>query len=665
MKKVFILVALAILSLACQKKEIDDNTVNADVNTDAIADDNTNANSDAPVFYASFDDTKAGFNYDSGEKHYSHYWDLNDEVAIFPKGSKYDQYKVTNASSGVLELVAAHVGEHNIEDRGAYVHNLAVYPYSSAYYEAVTFNDRIYLNFPADSPEFDSSSPVYGYENLLLAGSEDNHLTFTSYVGWLKLSLKGDFAIKNIKITGNDNENLTAGGMQFTYYTGSHTFGYLGAGSLTKYRNLRFKSPYPTLSTSSYTDFYIAIPFNITLSKGYTLVITKDDDTTVTLTNNASTKIQWNKVTPTSPISVSDYEAVSSAISFGSETANCYVVPAAGSYRFRAVKGNSATSVGSVASVSVLWETDNTYTPVSVGDIIESVNYYPSFNSVVFSTPVVFKEGNALIAVKDSEDNILWSWHIWCTDTPEDVALSYGGQNTTFMDRNLGALSATKGDGLITHGLYYFWGRKDPFYLSNANFSRSEFLRVQGTITLPTASYADAAKGTVEYITAHPTEIVSAGDSYSKPWFAETPATAWWSNTKTIYDPCPPGYVTYNNNTTSTNIFRLLQDAGGMFTFGGTGTFYYITITDGTNSIWLPSAGRSTAAATPSLYSRKLETDKYDSCYWLGPNNGTYNGQSYYFSFYIDPTNLESISTQALLGTVGAYQMYPVRCQKQ
>ena len=153
--------------------------------------------------------------------------------------------------------------------------------------------------------------------------------------------------------------------MQFIYYTGSRTFGCLGAGSVYKYRNLRFKSPYPTLSTSSFTDFYIAIPYEVTLSKGYTLVITKEDDTKVTLVNNASTKIRWNKVHPTSPISISDYTTVSSATSLGSETANCYMVSAAGAYRFRPVKGNSASSVGSVASVSVLWETYNTYTSVN------------------------------------------------------------------------------------------------------------------------------------------------------------------------------------------------------------------------------------------------------------------------------------------------------------
>jgi hypothetical protein len=32
---------------------------------------------------------------------------------------------------------------------------------------------------------------------------------------------------------------------------------------------------------------------------------------------------------------------------------------------------------------------------------------------ITFSTPETLKPGNALIAAKDADDVILWSWHIW------------------------------------------------------------------------------------------------------------------------------------------------------------------------------------------------------------------------------------------------------------
>ena len=625
---------------------------------------------DAPVFYASVDETKAGFNYDSGEKTYSHYWNLNDEVAIFPKGSKYDRYHITNASGGVLEMVSAHEGAHTYTT-GIFGFNVGVYPYSAVYREGgEDFGmTKFYVNFPTDSPYFDASSPVYGYENLMIAYSEDEHLTFKSMVGWLKVSLKGDFAIKNIHIEGNNNETVSYGGMQYSYNDSYHRLSYLGAGSLNKYRNVRFQAPYPTLSTSSYTDFYIALPSG-TLSKGYTLVITKEDDSIVTLVNNASTTINENKVTPTTPISIDDYLALTTSTGFGAESANCYIVSAAGDYHFRSVQGNSNTSVGSVASVSVLWETDNTYTPVNVGDIIKSVSYSP-FGYIIFSTPAVFKEGNALIAAKDEGGNILWSWHIWCTDTPLEVTLSYGGATTTFMDRNLGALSATKGDGLITSGLYYYWGRKDPFYISNATTNtQSRDMRVCGTAALPSASdNTDDAKATVEYVTAHPTELVAYGSLWSNAWYKDAPATPFWSNTKTIYDPCPPGYVTYNVNSqddVNASIFKKLKDAGDKWSYGGSGNFHYMTLTDGTNEVWLPAAGRVSVGSDgqPNVTSYYSTPNASYKGYYLMGSRSPYTG-CYGFDFGTSADHTAYTYYSLPMGTFTPNMMYSVRCQKE
>ena len=76
-----------------------------------------------------------------------------------------------------------------------------------------------------------------------------------------------------------------------------------------------------------------------------------------------------------------------------------------------------------------------------------------------------FSKGNAILAAFDSSNNILWTWHIWLTDTPDDVVTG----DYTVMDRNLGATyvptstsetwSAAK--RLATYGFYYQWGRKD------------------------------------------------------------------------------------------------------------------------------------------------------------------------------------------------------------
>ena len=107
------------------------------------------------------------------------------------------------------------------------------------------------------------------------------------------------------------------------------------------------------------------------------------------------------------------------------ESANCYMVLEPGKYRFKAVKGNSGESVGAAESAlydvqsdpvgtphsaEVLWELRHGAT--TVGQIIESdVTYRNGY--VYFDCPQQEVLGNAVIAVKDSDGKILWSWHIW------------------------------------------------------------------------------------------------------------------------------------------------------------------------------------------------------------------------------------------------------------
>ena len=88
-------------------------------------------------------------------------------------------------------------------------------------------------------------------------------------------------------------------------------------------------------------------------------------------------------------------------------------------------------------------------------------------------------DGNAVIAGYNSSGVILWSWHIWVNNSsPAQVAnavkyTTYSWNSSTinvgtrvpgfsFMACNLGATSISKGD-MNSFGLYYQWGRKDPF----------------------------------------------------------------------------------------------------------------------------------------------------------------------------------------------------------
>ena len=220
-------------------------------------------------------------------------------------------------------------------------------------------------------------------------------------------------------------------------------------------------------------------------------------------------------------------------------TANSYIVSSAGSYKFSTVKGNSSESVGAVSSAEVLWETFGTDVTPNVGDLVKNAVY--SDGCITFQTAETFKEGNAVIAAKDASGTILWSWHIWLTDQPEEQV--YKNNAGTMMDRNLGATSATPGDvGAL--GLLYQWGRKDPF-LGSSSISSNTLAKSTGT--WPSFVSSNSSNGTVEYAVSHPTTFIGSNSS-NYDWYytgsSSTDNTRWTTSTatKSIYDPCPSGW---------------------------------------------------------------------------------------------------------------------------
>ncbi len=193
------------------------------------------------------------------------------------------------------------------------------------------------------------------------------------------------------------------------------------------------------------------------------------------------------------------------------ETANCYAIYEAGTYKFPAtVKGNGAgffdadgydldiaylpggsmeIDAADIAKATLLWSTKSevdAQTQVETGlltDVAISGDY------VYFTMPEPFEVGNAAIAIKDKKGNILWSWHIWATpfdinaaentfpvgQTPDSYDAEAGTHTTgyakpsVFMGLNLGAThSGNNGNCTLDElqasmGYMYNWGRKDPF----------------------------------------------------------------------------------------------------------------------------------------------------------------------------------------------------------
>lgn len=281
-----------------------------------------------------------------------------------------------------------------------------------------------------------------------------------------------------------------------------------------------------------------------TKAQHYTVCLTVDDNTVAEPRTGAVNIVRkgTEEVLQTIVIGQKPYDPYKNLAKKG--TANCYIVTAAGGYKFPTVKGNSSESAGAIASAEVLWETYNNADEVTANSVIATAEYEDGF--VKFETPETLKPGNAVIAAKDATGTILWSWHIWIPETAITTN-TYGDIfSSALMDRNLGALLAPEAGStpvpVEAYGLSYQWGRKDPFVGPRSNDGSSKNARVAGV----ELSEAEATISLAESI-ANPTLM---GHTDNGNWMDVSDNTLWTNDTKTIYDPCPAGYrVPARDNT--------------------------------------------------------------------------------------------------------------------
>ena len=224
-------------------------------------------------------------------------------------------------------------------------------------------------------------------------------------------------------------------------------------------------------------------------------------------------------------------------------TANCYIVDAAGAYKFKTVKGNSSESVGSVAGAEIVWETYNNAEEVIANSIIADCSVEDDY--ICFNTPDKIQPGNALIAAVDASGTILWSWHIWVPAT-KIVDIDNEVHTYPMMDRNLGAVVATQAAeqeiDVRSIGLCYQWGRKDPF-LGPKRIEDGKYPSPATIAEGQTAITFSGAQLTLEESIQNPT-VFGKGSNYHWITGIDLPdGTLWGDNAdKSIYDPCPPGY---------------------------------------------------------------------------------------------------------------------------
>ena len=207
------------------------------------------------------------------------------------------------------------------------------------------------------------------------------------------------------------------------------------------------------------------------------------------------------------------------------ESANCYIISAGGTYMLPTVKGNTTTKIEGIKGVpEVIWS-DNAngfeFVSAAEGHIVFRVGATEGSLGGIIDYSYI-KNGNMVVGVKDADGNILWSWHLWFTTTaPSDQKVPES--DAYMLSMNLGATSST---GL---GTFYQWGRKDPIRL-NSGGTRAETEKEEAI-------------------------------SFNPDWTANE---GGWGASKTVNDPCPPGYIVPQNTVwKSTNDDAYKLDLSG------------------------------------------------------------------------------------------------------
>lgn len=494
----------AVLVASCSTKEIDFQT----------------PVQDSVVFYAAFelpseDSTRVYANKDLLLR-----WTANDRVSIFNKKTDNQQYKFageTGDNVGGFDKVTG----SELTTGNAIPHIVSVYPYQGS--TKITESETITVILPAEQHYADNTFGLGA--NTMVSVTEDNFLQYKNVGGYLMLKLYGEgVSVSSITLKGNNGEKL-AGKATVTMPLDDVPTAVMADEATTEI-TLVCDEPValgPTAEES--IDFWFVVP-PITFNQGFSVIVKdrrgrvfeKTTARTIEIQRNHLSKMSAFEVIPTGDGDVITLSEV--------ESANCYIVEKEGEYCFDAtIMGNgdkgildqeyfhSSTSHISPHKVSLLWQDHQFISDLRLQD-----------GRVYFWADDV--KGNALIAVMDENDVILWSWHIWATDRPAEIRLSEATH--AFLDRNIGATTAQIGLE-STNGLYYQWGRKDPFSIDNYTVVE----------TPPSLS--------VERLIQNPTVLYYSEDHHwvdnPKALWGNPDGSASSSTFKTIYDPCPVGYT--------------------------------------------------------------------------------------------------------------------------
>lgn len=199
------------------------------------------------------------------------------------------------------------------------------------------------------------------------------------------------------------------------------------------------------------------------------------------------------------------------------------------------------------ASVDVVWQSKSGLIQYTELREDGKVSFYVGADS---DDETKIKEGNAVIGAYDAGGALIWSWHIWAVNyDPEKTENQVVFNGYAMMNRNLGALAndnSTAEKILASYGLYYQWGRKDPFIgpssYNAANGASASMYNGGGSRVYMKTEVSSAEAGTMDYAVRNPLTFIVGVSGSEYDWLWSAHSDDLWGDTKTVNDPCPYGW---------------------------------------------------------------------------------------------------------------------------
>ena len=235
-------------------------------------------------------------------------------------------------------------------------------------------------------------------------------------------------------------------------------------------------------------------------------------------------------------------------------TSNCYIITKPNTkYRFDVTRKGEEGDRLATADIGIVWQ--------SATGLIKYLTfndgYAEFFAEYESGSTTEVKNGNLLIAAYNDAGDIIWSWHLWFTKSDPRDEVPQSQNRVVFMQRNLGAYDNSDGSTdtaeiLGSYGLYYQWGRKDPFprpaTYNCANNSDEILYSGSGSRVYVSIEESDAKRGNIAYTIANPTVFITSTPDNGGDWLYGHRDDSLWSDhdgsgrNKSVYDPCPYGW---------------------------------------------------------------------------------------------------------------------------